>query len=212
MLDLDTMMRIADQMRYPTGQHLRDALEPALHARTVELLAAHGVTAVDADGLKPWAAYMTLSLPPEQQGTPLDLVLLGTAQRSDKAVFGLETLEEQVAVFETLAVEQQIILLRETVCHQERLQQLTTDIVAHYRRGDLAALYATAQATATTAQQALMETLLTARNARMAERLAAPLAEGGVFAAIGALHLPGADGVLAHLAAAGLTLRPLPSR
>lgn len=211
-LDLDTLMRIAGHMRYADGQRLRDALDPALHARTLELLAAYGVEGREADSLKPWAAYMTLSLPPDSQGTPLDLVLLGAAQRSGKPVFGLETLEEQVAVFEALPAGEQSTLLLETVCHQEQVQQLTASIVAHYRRGDLAALYAAAQATETAAQRRLMASLLTARNARMAARLVGHLAEGGVFVAIGALHLPGPDGVLARLAASGLALRPLPSR
>lgn len=211
-LDLDALMRIAGHMRDAAGQGLRAALDPALHTRTVELLAAYGVDARDADSLKPWAAYMTLSLPPDQQGTPLDLVLLGTAQRSGKRVFGLETLEEQVAVFDTLPVSEQSTLLRETVCHHGKLRRLTETILAHYRRGDLAALYATAQATETAAQRRLMATLLTARNARMAERLVPQLAEGSAFVAIGALHLPGPEGVLARLAAAGLALRPLPSR
>ena len=44
---------------------------------------------------------------------------------------------------------------------------------------------------------------------RMAERLLPLLAKGGVFVAVGALHLPGADGLLARLKAAGFSLRAL---
>jgi uncharacterized protein YbaP (TraB family) len=57
-----------------------------------------------------------------------------------------------------------------------------------------------------------METLLVARNRRMVQRLQAALARESVFVAIGALHLPGAEGVLAGLAAAGFELRPLAVR
>jgi uncharacterized protein YbaP (TraB family) len=44
-----------------------------------------------------------------------------------------------------------------------------------------------------------MERLLFQRNRRMVERMAVRLAEGNAFIAIGALHLPGDQGVLALL-------------
>ena len=43
----------------------------------------------------------------------------------------------------------------------------------------------------------------------MADRLLPQLAKGGVFVAVGALHLPGADGLLARFKTAGFSLRAL---
>jgi uncharacterized protein len=48
---------------------------------------------------------------------------------------------------------------------------------------------------------------LYARSRRFAERLAPQLRRGGVFAAMGALHLYGRKGVLSLLAERGLKLR-----
>lgn len=211
LLDLDALLEVATHMQLAAGQRLSTLLGKPLFERTVELLAAYGVTREAADQLKPWAAYTTLSLPPGLSATPLDLVLLANAQQAEKRTFGLETLAEQTVAFERIAPREQIALLRETVCHHALLQRDAAELIAHYAAGDLAALYRVAQRYESPVQRQLMETLLYARNRRMVERLRAPLAEGGAFVAIGALHLPGEKGVLAGLVAAGYQVRPLPS-
>ena len=47
------------------------------------------------------------------------------------------------------------------------------------------------------------------RNHRMAERAAPILADGNVFIAVGALHLPGKEGVVELLRSEGFTLTPV---
>jgi uncharacterized protein YbaP (TraB family) len=49
-----------------------------------------------------------------------------------------------------------------------------------------------------------------ARNHRMLESLLAWLDEGTVFVAVGALHLPGQDGLVTLLRQRGFELQPLP--
>jgi uncharacterized protein len=173
-------------------------------------MTGYGIAERDMDRLKPWAVFTTLSLPPGPFSTPLDMVLLGTAQRTHKTIFGLETLAEQTGIFESITVEQQVALVAETVCHYAELHAITADLIEAYRRGDLGAVYRHAERVHSPAQDALSEALLTTRNRRMAERLQPFLDAGGAFIAIGALHLPGADGVLAQLAARGFQVRPVP--
>lgn len=209
-LDLDTMLRIADAMHYHGHESLRAAAGESLFTETVRLLAAYGVDAEAANSLKPWAAYTTLSLPPGESSTPLDLVLLGTAQHAKKMIFGLETLAEQVGIFDTLAPTEQVALLTEAVCHHAQLQADTTLLIEQYRQQDLVGIYQTANKYDSKIQQRLTQTLLHDRNQRMAERMEPHLREGGAFIAIGALHLPGADGVLALLVARGYQVRALP--
>lgn len=211
-LDLDSILQIASNMRFSDGQNLSQVIGQSLFGRTAELLKAYGVSRDAALQLKPWAAYTTLSLPPGTSAMPLDLVLLGTAQRTRKQVFGLETLAEQMAAFDQIALADQIAMLTELVCHHARLQRNTAALIDHYAAGDLAAVYQISQQYESPAQDKLMDSLLSQRNGRMAKRLEAPLAKGNAFVAIGALHLPGADGVLALLVAQGYRVRPLPSQ
>jgi len=209
LFDAATLTTLAQSMWATDGGGLADALDGSLYARTVELLAPYGIDRATAAALKPWAAYTTLSLPPTQDGPPLDLKLMTIAQQAGKPLFGIETLTEQLAVFETLGVGDQIALLQETVCHYDAQQRDMQRLIAAYARRDLAALHREALRYESPAQARLMATLLDARNARMAERLLPRFAEPGTFAAVGALHLPGSGGLLERFVAAGFRVRPL---
>ncbi|MGH8598565.1 MAG: TraB/GumN family protein, partial [Gammaproteobacteria bacterium] len=211
-MDFATLLQISEQMRFPDTTTLSSIIGAELFARASELMQRYGVDANTTEQLKPWAVYTTLSLPPGEFSTPLDMVLLQTAQHTNKIVFGLETLAEQTAVFESIATAQQIALVTEVVCHYALLHAMTEDLIVRYRRGDLAGLYRHAHRVRSPAQEALNERLLVERNRRMAERMQPHLEVGDAFIAIGALHLPGADGVLARLAARGYRVRPLPDR
>lgn len=58
----------------------------------------------------------------------------------------------------------------------------------------------------------LNQTLLTARNENWVQALTEPLAEGGVFVAVGALHMFGPDGLLAAATEQGYTVTQLQTR
>jgi hypothetical protein len=60
------------------------------------------------------------------------------------------------------------------------------------------------------ARRYFMSQGIDARNRRMVASLLPLLAEGTVFVAVGALHLPGESGLIAGLREAGFELSPLP--
>lgn len=202
-LDLDTVLAISERMYYRDGTRLADRIGPELFARTAELLVPYGVAAETAGRLKPWAAYTTLSLPPGERGTPLDMMLMSIAEKAGKPVHGLETLDEQFAVFESLGLSDQIALLTEVVCHHRDLHAEAEQMIAAYVARDLQALAGLAARTDSPAQRRLLANVLELRNARMVERLGPDLEAGGAFIAVGALHLPGPDGLLTRLEHAG---------
>lgn len=212
LLDADAMLEIAARMRFSGATTLRKQVGAELYARTVELLASYGIAEDDADRLKPWAAYTTLSLPPGQNGVPLDLVLLATARKTTQRQFGLESLAEQTAVFESLSRADQTVLLTESVCHYKVLQSDTQGLVDYYAKGDLAGLYRAANKYTSATNERLLKALVIDRNQRMIERMQPYLARGDAFIAVGALHLPGAKGLLAQLAARGYRVSPVASR
>ncbi len=209
MLDLEAMFGVSGAMQLEGKQRLSKLVGAALFDRAVERLSAYGVTREQADSLKPWAVYTTLSLPARQFSLPLDMVLMTTAQQADKKAFGLETLSEQTDAFEQISLKDQTELLRDVVCHYEQLQQDTEDLVAHYSRGDLRGLYRIAHRHDSPLNDRLLEGLLIKRNRRMVDRLHRHLQDGRAFVAIGALHLPGPEGVLALLVARGYRVKPL---
>jgi len=209
LFDAPTLERLGRSMWGGEAEGLRAQVDAALYRRTVELLAAYGINEAAAGQLKTWAVYTTLSLPAEQQGPPLDLLLMQVAQQAGKDLFGVETLAEQLAVFEHLSAADQVDLLRETVCHYDAQQRELQSLVEAYAAGDLARLYAEALRYDSPAQSRLMSTLLNDRNARMATRLIPRFDSPGTFAAVGALHLPGPGGLLERLTAAGFRVRAI---
>ena len=203
LFDPDTLLAVGASVVAPPGKSLAERAEPALRERATGLLAAYGVDADTAARLKPWAAWTTLALPPGETGLPLDLVLMGEAEAAGLARFGLETLAEQTALFDQLPAADELELLRAAVCHYDQQTAEREALVKAWRQRDLAALYATGTTEDSPAGRRLLARMLHQRNATMTERLLPRLATGGVFVAVGALHLAGTDGLLARLAAAG---------
>ncbi|MGR9089273.1 MAG: TraB/GumN family protein [Gammaproteobacteria bacterium] len=204
--DAGTVRKMARAMYFQDNQALSQLLPDDLYERVVALLAGYGVSGAAASKLKPWAAYTTLSLPPDQHATPLDLMLLNAAQAAGKTVSGLETLDEQIAVFDDLSERDQLELLELTICHYDSFQAEVAEMIAYYETGDLAGMMRMAVRYESPSQERFMDVLLRQRNHRMVERMRKRLERGGAFVAIGALHLPGPEGVLKLLQSDGFSI------
>ena len=90
----------------------------------------------------------------------------------------------------------------DTVCHYEMLEEDFEVMKSYYLKRDMQGLYVYSNQYTISSEglyQELIKRLLTDRNHRMVERMQDILQEGNAFIAIGAMHLPGDDGVLALL-------------
>ena len=78
------------------------------------------------------------------------------------------------------------------------LKRQVAELIGYYVDGDLTAMWAiNSRSHHDDAVYArFIDRILTQRNRRMLERLQAPLAQGHLFIAVGALHLPGEKGLL----------------
>lgn len=208
-LDRAAIGVLQDAMFYADGRSLRDVVSAALFNRTAAALRPYGLAPEIVARMKPWAAFTTLSLPAGQSGLALDLVLADAARSAGKPVIELESVAEQIAVFDAVGEADQIEILREAACHHALLQRETEAMIEFYAARDLAGL--AARAVSHTGQHgvALLEALLWQRNERMLERLRPVLAQGGVFVAVGALHLPGTRGLLEGLEREGYRVEAL---
>jgi uncharacterized protein YbaP (TraB family) len=108
-------------------------------------------------------------------------------------------------VFDGMAEADQVALLRYAVENRQQVARTTGELVKAWLARDLAAMWrisregVDASAETRRLNEVFLQRVLVARNGRMAERMDARMKEGGAFVAIGALHLYGADGVLARL-------------
>ncbi len=208
-LDRDALTSMSSAMRLVNGQSLKMLLQPELFAATALLLGRYGVPVQATERLKPWAAFVTLSLPPRQSGVPLDMMLMIKAQRAGIPVFGLETVDEQIGVFDNLSDADEVDLLRELVCHYNEYQSDIATMTEHYIAEDLDAVMQMALRYRSPLQDRFLDVLLWQRNRRMVANMVPHLETGGTFIAVGALHLPGPRGVLDLLSRRGYTIEAI---
>lgn len=187
-------------MMLDDGRKISDILEPSLYQRTVGAAAKRGLPEVALRHYKPWALAMLLSLPPAETGEFLDLVLYQRARAMNKQVSGLETIDEQLGLFDALSEDDQIALLQDALNNLDQLPTIFQALLDRYLDRDLAGLVEINQQLVDRDKSGFADRfqvkLVDERNQRMVERLAGPLAEGGAFVAVGALHLPGERGML----------------
>ena len=211
--DLPTISNLMQAMRYTDGTLLADKTGAELYQQIEDRLASYGLPATEVKHLKVWAAAMTLSVPPPETGMFLDFSLSLRAASMGATLTALETLEEQVGFLEGMAAEDQLTMLRQVVLDFDKLQQQNNEMVEIWLRRDLNKLVEVSRQ-----QLAEMEPRMATwfqlegidkRNKKMMARAQPLLQQGGVFIAVGALHLPGSTGLIKLLGDAGYQLELL---
>jgi hypothetical protein len=206
MLDGDSLVQMAETMFFTDGRTLEQVIGRKLYTESVKALSARGIPTLGVEKQKPWAVMMALSMPPPRTGEFLDLVLQARATRQNLPVSGLETVAEQLAIFDGLPLPQQIALLEDTVRMQADLDKEFEALHKAWLARDLAAIVAISEKHQPDDERLyneVMDRLLAQRNRRMAERMAPMLRQGGAFIAVGAAHLPGETGLLRLIEKAG---------
>lgn len=191
----------------PEGETLRGLLSDEQRTAYEAALARVDLPAHAFDRFEPWyGAMMMTMLPLLKQGYSLDAGVekVLEAKAGDGLERGaLETVEEQLSIFDSLPQEAQIAFLMETVDAVDEIKAMLDAMVAEWAEGDAAELARLMNEGMT--DPVLAERLLYARNANWAkwidERLDTP---GTVFVAVGAGHLAGEQSVQDKLAELGI--------
>lgn len=187
-------------------------------AMSSKLLPRIGISEQEAQRYKPWAIAMMAQYPPSQDdGVVLDEKLQHYASKWGIAVKSLETPQEQLGIFDRMSQPMQLDFLRSTIDDADVLDAQQEEIESYYVQqdawailtmsdrvfGELATHYPNLAAY-------IQDRVLTRRNHAMATRML-PLLKTSGFIAIGALHLPGKDGVLSLLENRGYEIWPIDS-
>ncbi len=210
-MDRDAMVYTSTAMLMTDGRLLSAILGGDLFVQAVAAMQTRGIPELVVERMKPWAVAITLAMPPAVTGEVLDLTLYQYARETNKPVYGLETIREQLDVFEGMSLNDQVALLKDAVEQFPDIDALHAELLAAYQQRDLAALEALNEASLKTGDQRLardfQQRLILDRNRRMAERMQEHLEAGGAFIAVGALHLPGEEGLLELLEQRGYSVR-----
>ena len=212
LLDGESLTQMAKAMYFDDERTLEQVVGKDLYAATLKALKARGIPDTSVTKQKPWAVMMALSMPPPETGEFLDLVLETRAAKQSKPVAGLETMAEQIAVFNDLPMPDQIALLKEAVRSQPDLETDYGELIRAYLARDLRTLAEVSDKHDPQEDQlyrTVTDRLLTQRNVRMQQRMAPFLKQGNAFIAVGAAHLGGSKGLLNLLEQAGYRVTPI---
>lgn len=209
----------------PNGPALTERLPARLHAAARAALGRRGIALAAADRLRPWFLLSLLSMPACERaaiaaGAPvLDQAIAAEAAARGIPVAGLETAGQSVAAVSSLSERDMTRLLIDAVAGASQAEDLRRTLETHYAAGEIAlaaevmvhlseerGAIAGSRETAAALERALM----TARNRAWLGRIAAEARRGGAFVAVGALHLPGAEGLVALLRGRGFTVERVP--
>jgi uncharacterized protein YbaP (TraB family) len=212
--DLPTLTRLTAYMQYQDGTTLESRIGRNRYERLKSLLAGYRVPDEWVQKMKVWAAMMTLSVPPPETGFFMDFSLSLRAAGAGLEVIGLETLEQQLSFLENMPMEQQVALLDQAMADYDKVAEVHLQMIESYLAGDLQALQSLAAAQLNELDAGTRDYFtskgIDERNRRMLATLLPMLQESRVFVAVGALHLPGDEGLISLLRREGFELSPLP--
>ena len=176
--DPEMLAALSAAMVLPRGERLSELLSAELNKRVVGALDGYGLTPSAVDRLRPWAAAMTLALPPPETGLFMDMALAFRASRAGADLQALETLDEQLAFLTGLGRQAHIEMLELAVEDARRDRALFEALVTAYLSRDAERVRALAERELATMgpeiQARFRKEGIIERNLRMVER-AAPL-------------------------------------
>lgn len=209
-LDDKNTKDIVAGMYFKSGKTLKSVTSKKVYLQSVEAMAQKGMPEKIVNIMKPWAVFTVLSMPEQKTGLFLDALLYESALKNNKKVVGLETMQEQLAVFNEMKLSTQISLLETTLDSADDLNEILDETIDIYLTHDLDKILLLNSRYMALLDDAVAkdfnQRLLIDRNVRMVKRILPLLEKGNVFVAIGALHLPGKVGVLTILKNAGYTV------
>ena len=191
------------------GKTLRSKMNDADRAVYETAMGKLGLPAAALDPFDPWAAAITISLLAIQKtgfdpNSGVEKQLTAAANATKKPIAGLETMEFQLGVFDTLPESEQIAFLVETAKQIDDAGANMDKMVDMWAAPDPEGLGRLMNEGLTS--RTLYDALLTKRNANWAKWIAARMDKPGVtFMAVGAGHLAGPTSVQTLLPAYGLT-------
>lgn len=185
----------------PADQTLRALLGEELYRSLGEQAASLGLEVALLERFRPWVVALLLQQARLTRAgyapdAGVEQQLARQARSARKPVLGLETFEEQLALFARLTDAQQRQFLGQTLAELDALDGQAGEIIAAWRSGDTARLGAFLARSESQSPE-LFHLLTTDRNRRWLPKVLELLeSDADCLVIVGALHLVGPDGLL----------------
>ncbi len=207
-----------DLMMFTDGTTIEKLLSPEDYTRLEDGLKQRGIPLSAVSRMRPWMIASAVALPACEMARKakgvqfLDQKIAADAAAEGKQVKGLETLAEQLQAMTELPTEFHLKSLIETLELGAKMNDVVETMTDIYLSGDIGMTMPMLKTVTPEGSEedsdyaAFEQRIILDRNKVMAERAAPILANGNVFMAVGALHLPGKEGVIELLRQQGFTV------
>lgn len=211
----EAMASLREKLVYSDGQSLDDLLSPEDQARVQIAGRKSGLPPAFVRVAKPWVMTLMLAVTDCERerlrsgARPLDLQLGDRARERSIPVVGLETLADQFSAMAGVPERDQLTVLRASLALDPISRHAMETVLELYLGREIGKVWPLQEALwrktgFDPADFAVFrQELITKRNRRMRDSALPLLEKGGAFIAVGALHLPGPDGLVALLREAG---------
>ena len=200
----------------PADRALKDVVGEKDYERVAKLASTLGVPELAIARLEPWAAALILTqFALNKTGFDpqlgIDMQITERAKADGKPIDGLETVIDQLSVFDNRSFEEQTRFLLDSTDDAVNLNDDLAKLVAAWRTGDMGALEKEFEEERAKSPE-LYDALLGKRNRNWMPKIEELLdAEQDYLVVVGALHFVGKDGLLALLGNQGFKAVPLPA-
>ncbi len=198
-------------MTFKGDQQLDYLLENAIFNELNIQIQDYGVSQEQVKFMKPWAVFSLIGRPIPIRAPTLEDNLLQLALQHQLGVKSLETMSEILTALDGLAMDDQLIILKDTVCNHKQIIRDTQNLMDIYLARDLEGLVAYNNQAHYDEDvfERFMQRILYDRNSRMLNRIEKEFSGGNVFVAVGASHLTEEKGLLNQLQIKGYRLIPV---
>ena len=206
--------RMAQAAMRTDGTTLQQSLPPESWQKLAAFAARRGLPLQNFEPMEAWFVSLIVSLS-EMQALGLnpefglDKHFADRAGKAGKPTRGLETFDQQIALFDGMSADEQRQALEDTLQEAAEMKAEIERMHALWRAGDAEALFAATGAELKAEYPALYNRLNRDRNRAWLPHLRAMLdeeADDETLVVVGAMHLLGEDGVVALLRAKGYTV------
>jgi uncharacterized protein YbaP (TraB family) len=222
----DLIARDPGKMMIVEGPTLLEQLPPHVWDQLSQALAQRGVPGFMAAKMQPWYVAVMLSVPPcamAQMKDPkgLDGLVIDAAEAAGVPVRGLEPFDTVFKIFGAMSQSEMVSMIESTLAVEHQSEDYSATLADSYFAGESRIIweymrdvsynlpgYTPAQVDAEFDR--MEELLMASRNRAWIPVLTEAAADGPVFAAFGALHLSGQNGVLNLLQTEGFAVEQLP--
>lgn len=204
-------------IQFTDGSTLQSHLPKDKLEEIEKKLEARGIVLGAVAKMKPWIITSLLALPKCERQRKLegadflDGYLITKAQDQGRTVIGLESAVEQLEAMNKLPLEFHMRNLISSADYGDTIEDAMETTIALYVQGETGKIMPVLRDIVPDGMSdddydLFQKVLLTDRNHIMAKRAAPILQSGGAFVAVGALHLPGKEGLIELLRAQGYTI------